>query len=94
MLLGLLAIWYNNLFGAQTIAVLPYEPYLKRFPAYLQQLTSGNGKHVTLIGTEVTRKAGPLYRGEPGTNGQHAFGQLLHQGTKRYLAISSLSDSR
>lgn len=82
VLLGLLAIWYNNLFGAQTIAVLPYEPYLKRFPAYLQQLTSGNGKHVTLIGTEVTRNTGPLYWGEPGTNGQHAFGQLLHQGTK------------
>jgi glucose-6-phosphate isomerase len=82
VLLGLLAIWYNNLFGAQTIAVLPYEPYLKRFPAYLQQLTSGNGKHVTLIGTEVTRDTGLLYWGEPGTNGQHAFGQLLHQGTK------------
>ena len=82
VLLGLLAIWYNNLFGAQTIAVLPYEPYLKRFPAYLQQLTSGNGKQVTLIGTEVTRNTGPLYWGEPGTNGQHAFGQLLHQGTK------------
>jgi len=82
VLLGLLAIWYNNLFGAQTIAVLPYEPYLKRLPAYLQQLTSGNGKHVTLIGTEVTRDTGLLYWGEPGTNGQHAFGQLLHQGTK------------
>jgi glucose-6-phosphate isomerase len=83
VLMGLLAIWYNNLFGAQTIAVLPYEQYLKRFPAYLQQLTmESNGKRVTLIGTEVTQATGPIYWGEPGTNGQHSFYQLLHQGTR------------
>jgi glucose-6-phosphate isomerase len=83
VLMGLLAIWYNNLFGAQTIAILPYEQYLKRFPAYLQQLTmESNGKHVTLIGTEVTQTTGPIYWGEPGTNGQHSFYQLMHQGTK------------
>jgi glucose-6-phosphate isomerase len=83
VLMGLLAIWYNNLFGAQTIAVLPYEQYLKRFPAYLQQLTmESNGKHVTLIGTEVTQTTGPIYWGEPGTNGQHSFYQLMHQGTQ------------
>jgi glucose-6-phosphate isomerase len=83
VLMGLLAVWYNNLFGAQTIAVLPYEQYFKRFPAYLQQLTmESNGKHVTLIGTEVTRTTGPIYWGEPGTNGQHSFYQLLHQGTR------------
>jgi glucose-6-phosphate isomerase len=81
--MGLLAIWYNNFFGAQTIAVLPYEQYLKRFPAYLQQLTmESNGKHVTRIGTEVTQTTGPIYWGEPGSNGQHSFYQLIHQGTK------------
>jgi glucose-6-phosphate isomerase len=83
VLLGLLAFWYNNFFGAQTIAVLPYEQYLKRFPAYLQQLTmESNGKHVTLDGAEVTYQTGPIYWGEPGTNGQHSFYQLIHQGTK------------
>jgi glucose-6-phosphate isomerase len=81
-LMGLLAIWYNNFFGAQTTAVLPYEQYLKRFPAYLQQLTmESNGKHVTLDGTEVGYQTGPIYWGEPGTNGQHSFYQLIHQGT-------------
>jgi glucose-6-phosphate isomerase len=83
VLLGLLAVWYNNFFGAQTVAVLPYEQYLKRFPAYLQQLTmESNGKHVTLDGTAVTYDAGPVYWGEPGTNGQHSFYQLIHQGTR------------
>jgi glucose-6-phosphate isomerase len=83
VLLGLLAVWYNNFFGAQTIAVLPYDQYLKRFPAYLQQLTmESNGKHVTLDGTEVAYETGPIYWGEPGTNGQHSFYQLIHQGTK------------
>ncbi|HQT94706.1 MAG: glucose-6-phosphate isomerase [Acidobacteria bacterium 37-71-11] len=83
VLLGLLAFWYNNFFGAQTVAVLPYEQYLKRFPAYLQQLTmESNGKHVTLDGAEVTYQTGPIYWGEPGTNGQHSFYQLIHQGTK------------
>jgi len=83
VLMGLLAIWYNNFFGAQTIAVLPYEQYLKRFPAYLQQLTmESNGKHVTLDGTEVDYQTGPIYWGEPGTNGQHSFYQMIHQGTK------------
>ena len=83
VLMGLLAVWYNNFFGAQTVAVLPYEQYLKRFPAYLQQLTmESNGKHVTLDGTEVTYQTGPIYWGEPGTNGQHSFYQLIHQGTK------------
>jgi len=82
LLMGLLAIWYNNFFGAQTTAVLPYEQYLKRFPAYLQQLTmESNGKHVTLDGTEVGYHTGPVYWGEPGTNGQHSFYQLIHQGT-------------
>ena len=82
-LLGLLAIWYNNFFDAQTIAVLPYEQYLKRFPAYLQQLTmESNGKHVTLDGNAVTYATGPIYWGEPGTNGQHSFYQLIHQGTR------------
>ncbi len=82
-LLGLLSVWYNNFFGAQTVAVLPYEQYLKRFPAYLQQLTmESNGKHVTLDGTEVAYQTGPIYWGEPGTNGQHSFYQLIHQGTK------------
>ena len=83
VLMGLLAVWYTNFFGAETIAVLPYEQYLKRFPAYLQQLTmESNGKHVTLIGTEVTHATSPIYWGEPGTNGQHSFYQLIHQGTR------------
>ena len=83
VLMGLLAIWYNNFFGAQTVAVLPYEQYLKRFPAYLQQLTmESNGKHVTLEGFEVAYQTGPIYWGEPGTNGQHSFYQLIHQGTR------------
>ena len=82
VLLGLLGIWYADFFGAQTIAVLPYEQYLKRFPAYLQQLTmESNGKHVTLDGREVNYATGPVYWGEPGTNGQHSFYQLIHQGT-------------
>src|SRR5438034_4038886 len=83
VLMGLLTIWYNNFFGAQSVAVLPYEQYLKRFPAYLQQLTmESNGKRVTLDGREVTYQTGPVYWGEPGTNGQHSFYQLIHQGTK------------
>jgi glucose-6-phosphate isomerase len=83
VLMGLLAVWYNNFFGAQTVAVLPYEQYLKRFPAYLQQLTmESNGKHVTLEGNPVTYNTGPIYWGEPGTNGQHSFYQLIHQGTR------------
>src|ERR1700723_3478727 len=83
VLMGLLAIWYNDFFGAQTVAVLPYEQYLKRFPAYLQQLTmESNGKHVTIDGTDVTYATGPIYWGEPGTNGQHSFYQLIHQGTE------------
>jgi glucose-6-phosphate isomerase len=83
VLMGLLAVWYNDFFGAQTIAVLPYEQYLKRFPAYLQQLTmESNGKHVTLDGTQVDCQTSPIYWGEPGTNGQHSFYQMIHQGTK------------
>jgi glucose-6-phosphate isomerase len=83
VLLGLLAIYNNNFLGAQSVAVLPYEQYLKRFPAYLQQLTmESNGKHVTLDGTEVEYQTGPIYWGEPGTNGQHSFYQLIHQGTR------------
>jgi glucose-6-phosphate isomerase len=83
VLLGLLAVWYSDFFGAQTAAVLPYEQYLKRFPAYLQQLTmESNGKHVTLDGAEVTYAKGAVYWGEPGTNGQHSFYQLIHQGTR------------
>jgi glucose-6-phosphate isomerase len=83
VLMGVLGIWYNDFFGAQTVAVLPYEQYLKRFPAYLQQLTmESNGKHVTLEGTEVDYPTGPIYWGEPGTNGQHSFYQLIHQGTR------------
>ena len=83
VLLGLLAVWYNDFFGAQTVAVLPYEQYLKRFPAYLQQLTmESNGKHVTLSGARVDCDTGPIYWGEPGTNGQHSFYQLIHQGTR------------
>jgi glucose-6-phosphate isomerase len=82
-LLGLLSVWYSDFFGAQTVAVLPYEQYLKRFPAYLQQLTmESNGKHVTLEGATVDYQTGPIYWGEPGTNGQHSFYQLIHQGTK------------
>jgi glucose-6-phosphate isomerase len=83
VLMGLLAVWYGDFFDAQTVAVLPYEQYLKRFPAYLQQLTmESNGKHVTLDGTAVDVQTGPVYWGEPGTNGQHSFYQLIHQGTK------------
>jgi glucose-6-phosphate isomerase len=83
VLMGLLGLWYNNFFDAQTVAVLPYEQYLKRFPAYLQQLTmESNGKHVTLDGEEVSYQTGPIYWGEPGTNGQHSFYQMIHQGTK------------
>jgi glucose-6-phosphate isomerase len=83
VLMGLLALWYTDFFGAQTAAVLPYEQYLKRFPAYLQQLTmESNGKHVTLDGERVGYDTGPIYWGEPGTNGQHSFYQLIHQGTR------------
>ncbi len=83
LLMGLIAIWYNDFFGAQTVAVLPYAQYLKRFPAYLQQLTmESNGKHVTLSGEHVDYATGPIYWGEPGTNGQHSFYQLIHQGTR------------
>jgi glucose-6-phosphate isomerase len=83
VLMGLLSVWYNDFFGAQTVAVLPYDQYLKRFPAYLQQLTmESNGKHVTLDGASVEADTGPVYWGEPGTNGQHSFYQLIHQGTR------------
>ena len=83
MLMGMLSIWYNDFFDAQTVAVLPYDQYLKRFPAYLQQLTmESNGKHVTLDGRVVDYQTGPIFWGEPGTNGQHSFYQLIHQGTK------------
>jgi glucose-6-phosphate isomerase len=83
VLLGLLGLWYTDFFGAQTVAVLPYEQYLKRFPAYLQQLTmESNGKHVTKTGSKVDYPTGPIYWGEPGTNGQHSFYQLIHQGTR------------
>ncbi len=83
VIMGLLGVWYNDFFDAQTVAVLPYEQYLKRFPAYLQQLTmESNGKHVTVQGAEVDYQTGPIYWGEPGTNGQHSFYQLIHQGTK------------
>jgi glucose-6-phosphate isomerase len=83
VLMGLLSVWYNNAFGAQTVAVLPYEQYLKRFPAYLQQLAmESNGKHVTLDGTPAIGDTSPIYWGEPGTNGQHSFYQLIHQGTR------------
>jgi glucose-6-phosphate isomerase len=81
--MGLLGIWYTEFFNAQTVAVLPYEQYMKRFPAYLQQLTmESNGKHVTLDGMTVSYQTGPIYWGEPGTNGQHSFYQLIHQGTR------------
>jgi len=83
VLMGLLGLWYNDFFGAQTVAVLPYDQYLKRFPAYLQQLTmESNGKRVTLDGAAVNCQTGPIYWGEPGTNGQHSFYQLIHQGTR------------
>jgi glucose-6-phosphate isomerase len=83
VLMGLIGLWYNDFFGAQTVAVLPYEQYLKRFPAYLQQLTmESNGKHVTLDGVQVDYDTGPIFWGEPGTNGQHSFYQLIHQGTR------------
>jgi glucose-6-phosphate isomerase len=83
VLLGLLTVWYTDFFGAQTQAVLPYDQYLKRFPAYLQQLTmESNGKHVTLSGQVVDYPTSPVYWGEPGTNGQHSFYQLIHQGTE------------
>ncbi len=83
VLMGLLAVWYTDFFEAQTVAVLPYEQYLKRFPAYLQQLTmESNGKHMTLDGKRVAHDTGPIYWGEPGTNGQHSFYQLIHQGTR------------
>ena len=83
VLMGLLSIWNNDFLGAESVAVLPYEQYLKRFPAYLQQLTmESNGKHVTLDGTKVTFNTCPIYWGEPGTNGQHSFYQLIHQGTR------------
>jgi glucose-6-phosphate isomerase len=83
VLMGLLSVWYNNFFGAQTVAVLPYEQYLKRFPAYLQQLTmESNGKRVTIDGKTITYDTSPIYWGEPGTNGQHSFYQLIHQGTR------------
>jgi glucose-6-phosphate isomerase len=83
VLLGLLTVWYTDFFGAETVAVLPYEQYLKRFPAYLQQLTmESNGKHVTREGAEISYPTGPIYWGEPGTNGQHSFYQLIHQGTR------------
>jgi len=83
VLLGLLSVWYDGFFGAQTVAVLPYAQYLNRFPAYLQQLTmESNGKHVTFDGMPVDYQTGPIYWGEPGTNGQHSFYQLLHQGTR------------
>jgi glucose-6-phosphate isomerase len=82
VLMGLLTVWYADFFGVQTVAVLPYEQYLKRFPAYLQQLTmESNGKHITLDGKEVDYPTGPVYWGEPGTNGQHSFYQMIHQGT-------------
>lgn len=83
VLMGLLGVWYNNFFGAETVAVLPYDQYLKRFPAYLQQLTmESNGKHVTFDGKKIAYQTGPIYWGEPGTNGQHSFYQLIHQGTR------------
>jgi glucose-6-phosphate isomerase len=83
VLMALLSVWYNNFFGAETVAVLPYDLYLKRFPAYLQQLTmESNGKRVTVNGAAVNYQTGPICWGEPGTNGQHSFYQLIHQGTK------------
>jgi len=82
VLMGVLGVWYRDFFGAQTVGVMPYDQYLKRFPAYLQQLTmESNGKHVTLLGRHVDYDTGAIYWGEPGTNGQHSFYQLIHQGT-------------
>ncbi len=82
VIMGMLAVWYRNFFGCQTVGVMPYDQYLKRFPAYLQQLTmESNGKHVTLAGEHVDADTGAVYWGEPGTNGQHSFYQLIHQGT-------------
>jgi len=87
VLMGLLVVWHNNFFGGETVAVLPYDQYLKRFPAYLQQLTmESNGKSTTLSGTRVNYQTGPIFWGEPGTNGQHSFYQLIHQGTKLILS--------
>ena len=81
--MGLLAVWYGDFFGAQTCGVFPYDQYLHRFPAYLQQLTmESNGKHVTLDGARVDYDTGAIFWGEPGTNGQHSFYQLIHQGTR------------
>ncbi len=92
VIMALLSIWYNNFFHAQTTAVLPYEQYLKRFPAYLQQLTmESNGKHVTMDGVRVDYQTSPIVWGEPGTNGQHSFYQLIHQGTSWSRAISLAS---
>jgi glucose-6-phosphate isomerase len=83
VLMGLLALWYGDFFGAETVGVMPYDQYLKRFPAYLQQLTmESNGKHVTLDGRHVDYQTGAVFWGEPGTNGQHSFYQLIHQGTR------------
>ena len=98
VLMGLLGLWYNDFFGAQTIAVFPYEQYLKRFPAYLQQLTmESNGKHVTLDGDAADYQTGPIYWGEPGTNGQHSFYQLVHQGTRLipcdFIAFGEVAES-
>ena len=97
VLLGLLTVWYTDFFGAETVAVLPYEQYLKRFPAYLQQLTmESNGKHVTREGADVSYPTGPIYWGEPGTNGQHSFYQLIHQGTRLipcdFIAFSQVAE--
>ena len=91
VLMGLLSLWNINFFGAHTIAVLPYDQYLKRFPAYLQQMTmESNGKHVTFNGTTVTYETSPIYWGEPGTNGQHSFYQLIHQGT-RFIPVDFIA---
>ena len=95
-LMGLLTIWYVNFFGAETVAILPYEQYLKRFPAYLQQLTmESNGKHVHVDGKTVSYDTSPVYWGEPGTNGQHSFYQLIHQGTRLipcdFIGVSALA---
>jgi len=95
VVMGLLSVWYGSFFGAETVAVLPYDQYLKRFPAYLQQLTmESNGKRVTLGGMEVDYQTGAVYWGEPGTNGQHSFYQLIHQARSSFRATSSRSASR
>src|SRR3989441_7568083 len=92
VLMGLLGVWYNDFFGAQTVAVLPYAQHLKRFPAYLQQLTmESNGKHVTLDGDPVVGDTGPVYWGEPGTNGQHSFYQLIHRSEEHTSELQSLA---